>query len=42
MKHGYGVLYEDNDIIYKGMFKNDFKSGKGHLYTNNIYYRGSL
>ena len=37
-----GILYEDDIIIYKGMFKNNLKSGKGELYINNIYYKGSF
>ena len=42
-KNGIGILYQNKNILYKGLWLNDTKHGEGKLYYNNlntIYYAG--
>lgn len=43
MMHGEGaIINKDNDIVYKGEFKNGKKSGKGKMKINNDIYEGEF
>ena len=44
-KNGIGILYQNKNILYKGLWLNDTKHGEGKLYYNNlntIYYAGLM
>lgn len=39
---GYGIIYINNQLLYKGQFKQGFKHGPGVLSNEDFYYEGKM